>query len=74
MFYSFLADKLGIPFSELDLGKLQFYLDKGVVSDSLKANVTRFFEQCLSVRYGAIPGGKSRDEMLAEIRNFVDML
>ncbi len=74
LFYKFLSDKLSIPPSDLDQGKLQFYLDKNGVAESVKSDVTTFFEQCLSVRYGAIPGGKSRDEMLTAIRNFVDML
>lgn len=74
LFYKFLCDKLSIPPSDLDQGKLQFYLDKNGVPDSVKTSVSKFFEQCLSVRYGAIPGGKSRDQMLAEIRNFIDVL
>ncbi|MFZ1678281.1 MAG: BatD family protein [Saprospiraceae bacterium] len=74
IFYKFLADKLSIPLSDLDQGKLQFYLDKSGVADAVKTDVTKFFEQCLSVRYGAIPGGKSRDQMLTAIRNFVEVL
>ncbi|MBK9984777.1 MAG: protein BatD [Saprospiraceae bacterium] len=74
LFYKFLSDKLSIPPSELDQGKLQFYLDKSGVADLVKTRVSVFFEQCLSVRYGAIPGGKSREQMLMEIRSFVDVL
>lgn len=74
IYYKYLSEKLAIPPSELDLGKLQLYLDKGIAPDAIKDSVIMFFEQCLSVRYGGIPGGKSREEMLAEIRNFVNVL
>ncbi|MEP6794201.1 MAG: BatD family protein [Saprospiraceae bacterium] len=74
IFYKFLSDKLSIPPSDLDQGKLQFYLDKSAVTDSVKSAVSKFFDQCLSVRYGAIPGGKSRDQMQAEIRDFIAVL
>ncbi len=74
LFYKFLSDKLSIPPSDLDQGKLRYYLDNSDVVDSEKLRVSAFFEQCLSVRYGAIPGGKSREQMLSEIRSFVDVL
>lgn len=74
IFYKFLSDRLAIPSSDLDQDKLRFYLDKNNVPGEVKASVIQFFEQCLSVRYGGIPGGKSREEMLAEVRKFTELL
>jgi len=74
IFYRFLSDRLSIPSSDLDQDKLRFYLDKNNVPDEVNAGVIKFFEQCLSVRYGGIPGGRSREEMLSEIRKFTDLL
>ncbi|MEO6130621.1 MAG: BatD family protein [Saprospiraceae bacterium] len=74
IFYKFLSDKLSIPPAELDQEKLEYYLDKGSVPEPVKSNVIHFFVQCLSVRYGAIPGNKSREEMISEIRNFIDLV
>ncbi|MEP6648075.1 MAG: BatD family protein, partial [Saprospiraceae bacterium] len=72
IFYKFVSDKLSIPAADLDLQKLNFYLDRSIESAPVKEKLAKFFEQCLAVRYGAIPGNMSRDEMLAQIRDFID--
>ncbi len=74
IFYKYLSDVLTIPPSELDQGKLPYYLEKRGTPETVRENVTRFFDQCLSVRYGGIPGGFTRDEMLAEIRGIIDRM
>jgi hypothetical protein len=74
IYYKFLSDKLIIPPADLDLGKLPFYLDKRNLPGETKERIIRFFDQCLSVRYGGIPGGRTKEEMLAEIRTIVELL
>ena len=74
IYYKFLSDKLNIPPANLDLDKLPFYLDRRNIAGETKERITRFFDQCLSVRYGGIPGGRTKEEMLAEIRTIIDLL
>ena len=74
IYYKFLSDKLNIPPANLDLDKFPFYLEKENIAGETKERIIRFFDQCLSVRYGGIPGGRTKEEMLAEIRTIIDLL
>ena len=74
IFYKFLSDKLTIPPADLDRGKISFYLEKRNVAESVREKVILFFDQCLSVRYGRIPGGYTKEEMLAEIRSIISLM
>jgi hypothetical protein len=74
IFYKFLSDKLTIPPADLDRGKISFYLEKRNVAGSVREKVILFFDQCLSVRYGGIPGGYTKEEMLAEIRTIISLM
>jgi hypothetical protein len=74
IYYRYLSDKLMIPAADLDLTKLSGYLDRYIQSETTKEQVIKFFDQCLSVRYGGIPGGMTREEMLAEVRMIIDLI
>jgi hypothetical protein len=63
-----------IPSSELDEVSLKAYMDKSGVQAATVERATRFFNQCLSVRYGGIPGGFNREEMLRECRELTSLL
>ena len=74
IYYKFLSDFLTIPPADLDENKLPYFLEKREVTDEVKERVILFFNQCLSVRYGGIPGGFTKDEMLSEIRTIVNLV
>ncbi len=74
IYYKFLSEKFSIPPADLDKEKLEGYLEKASIADTTVQRAVRFFEQCLSVRYGGIPGGYSRDEMISETKQIIDLL
>ncbi|MEO5905378.1 MAG: BatD family protein, partial [Saprospiraceae bacterium] len=74
IYYKFLSEKFSISPADLDKEKLHGYLVKANVADTTIQRALRFFEQCLSVRYGGIPGGYSRDEMISETKQIIDLL
>ncbi len=74
IYYKFLSGKLTIPPADLDLDKLPVYLEKRGVPQTIKDSVIYFFDQCLSVRYGGIPGGFTKEKMLAEVRAIIDLI
>ncbi len=73
-YYTFLMDRFTIPSSELDEARLPVYLARGGVADPVTERALHFFKQCLAVRYGGIPGGYSREEMLKECRDLIGLL
>ncbi|HSF88666.1 MAG TPA: BatD family protein [Saprospiraceae bacterium] len=73
-YYKFLIDRFMIPSSELDEANLKKYMTRADVSESLTDRAVVFFNQCLTVRYGGIPGGYSREEMLRECRALTQLL
>jgi len=73
-YYKFLIDRFIIPSSELDEANLRKYMTKADVSEPLTDRAVVFFNQCLTVRYGGIPGGYSREEMLRECREITHLL
>jgi hypothetical protein len=74
IYYRFLSEKLTIPSADLDQDKLPVYLGKRNVTTDVQQRVIHLFEQCLSVRYGGIPGGYSREEMVDVIKNTIRSL
>ncbi len=74
IYYNFLIDRFAIPPADLDATKLSAYLAQANIAVSLKDNALAFFDQCLSVRYGGIPGGYSREEMLRQCRTMIQEL
>ncbi len=73
-YHKFLIDRFMIPSSELDETNLRKYMSKSGVNEPLADRAVVFFNQCLTVRYGGIPGGYSRAEMLRECRELAQLL
>ena len=73
-YYKFLIDRFIIPSSELDEANLKKYMTKAGIDEPLTDRAVVFFNQCLTVRYGGIPGGYSRAEMLQECRELTHLL
>ncbi len=74
VYYKFLKDRFMIPSSELDEESLKQYLAKAGIADELALHTVDFFKQCLTVRYGGIPGEYSREEMLHQCRELTGRL
>jgi hypothetical protein len=74
VYYTFLMDRFMIPSSELDEARLPLYLERSGVPGETAERTLHFFRQCLAVRYGGIPGGYSREEMLKECRDMIGLL
>ena len=74
VFYKFLSEKFNIPPADLDKDKLRHYLGKAGLADEAIERALGFFDQCLSVRYGGIPGGFTREEMIVETKSMIDLL
>ncbi len=70
----FLSEKFSIPPADLDVAFLQMTLQKANLSEFTVSRAVMFFEQCLSVRYGGIPGGFTKEKMIGEIRDIIDTL
>ncbi len=70
----FLTEKFSILPADLDVAFLQQTLQKANFSEITVARAVTFFEQCLSVRYGGIPGGFTKEKMIDEIRDIIDTL
>ncbi len=73
-YYKFLIDRFMIPSSELDEASLKKYMVKAEINEASTDRAVEFFNQCLTVRYGGIPGGYSRAEMLRECRELTQLL
>jgi hypothetical protein len=73
-YYKFLMDRFMIPSSELDEANLKKYMAKAGINEAWIDRAVVFFNQCLTVRYGGIPGGYSRAEMLRECRELTQLL
>lgn len=73
-YYKFLIDRFMIPSSELDEANLRKYMAKAGVNEPAIDRAIVFFNQCLTVRYGGIPGGYSREEMLRECSELTSLL
>lgn len=74
IYYTFLTARFTIPPSELDESNLLKYLGKAQVPEDLTKDTVEFFTQCIEVRYGGIPGGYSKEEMLRKCRELVSRL
>ncbi len=70
----FLSDKFNIPLSDLDQSKLLSILTHSGLSELTIKHAVTFYEQCLTVRYGGIPGGMTKEKMIEEIRALIDKL
>jgi hypothetical protein len=74
VYYRFLMERFAIPSSELDEAGLSAYLNKVGISEAIAVRAKTFFTQCLTVRYGGIPGGFTREEMIKECREIIGLL
>ncbi len=70
----FLSDKFNISPSDLDFSKIQSIFKSSNINTDVSDRALTFFNQCLSVRYGGIAGGFSREEMITECRHTIDAL
>jgi hypothetical protein len=73
-YYKYLLDKFNIPASSLDSGTLDAYFKKNQVPSIVAEKALAFFEECLTVRYGGIPGGHTREEMILRCKSTIDEL
>jgi hypothetical protein len=74
IYYTFLEQKFNIPPADLDAEHVAATLSKAGIPDDIRDKAVAFFTQCLIVRYGGVPGGFTREEMTAEIRQMIDLL
>ncbi len=74
IYYRFLMDRFSIPSSELDEAGVSAALNAQVADKTTAERANTFFTQCLSVRYGGIPGGFTPEQMLKECRDIIGSL
>ncbi len=74
IFHRFLSARFNIPPADLDETRLPIYLDKAGVHSDIAERVKTLFSQSLVVRYGGIPSGYTREEMMAACRSVIDQL
>lgn len=74
IYYRFLMERFSIPSSELDEAGVSAALNIQVADKSVAERANIFFTQCLSVRYGGIPGGFTPEQMLKECRDIIGLL
>lgn len=74
VYYKFLSEKFSILPADLDSDKIMSRLVKAGIPNDLIEKAINFFNLCLSVRYGGRPGGYSREEMIHECKEVIDVL
>lgn len=74
VYHTFLMERFSIPASELDEAGITRHMTTAGVDPDVISRAIRLFVQSLSVRYGGIPGGYSRTEMLDECRQLISLL
>lgn len=74
IYYKFLSEKFNIPPADLDLDKLDSYFSQYNIPPEVRTQAIDFFHQCLSLRYGGIPSGSSREELIERCRVIIDEL
>lgn len=74
IYTAFLMDRFSIPASELDEAGINRYLHAhGLKEDHIRIAV-RLFNDCLAVRYGGIPGGYTKEQMITVCQNTMTQL
>lgn len=73
-YYRFLTEKFSIPPAELDEENIRKYLIRHHVPHDVIQRAITFFNECLSLRYGGLPYGSSRAELINTCRNLIDDL
>ena len=74
IYYRFLMERFSIPSSTLDEAGVSAALNAQVADKAIVERANTFFTQCLTVRYGGIPGGFTPEQMLKECRDIIDLL
>ena len=74
IYYRFLMERFSIPSSALDEAGVSAALNALVADKIIVERANTFFTQCLTVRYGGIPGGFTPEQMLKECRDIIDLL
>ena len=74
IYYRFLMERFSIPSSELDEAGVSAALNAQVADKTAVERASTFFTQCLSVRYGGIPGGFTPGQMLKACRDIIGLL
>ena len=74
IYYRFLMERFSIPSSALDEAGVSAALNAQVADKAIVERANTFFTQCLTVRYGGIPGGFTPEQMLKECRDIIDLL
>jgi hypothetical protein len=73
-YYRFLTEKFSIPPAELDEENIRKYLIQSKVPETIRERALVFFNECLSLRYGGLPYGSSREVLINTCRNIIDEL
>lgn len=71
IYYRFLSERMNIPPADLDVSRLPYYLSQGGLSPEDTAKAVTLFDQSLVVRYGGIPAGYTREELIRAIRDII---
>lgn len=74
IYNKFLCDRMVISPADLDESKLPVYLAKNKVQQEMALRAMNLFNQFLPVRYGGLPSGMSKEEMLAECKAVVSSI
>ena len=74
VYYRFLSERFSVLPADLDIDKIRSRLVESGISSDIIERALRFYNQCLSVRYGGRPGGYTREEMIRECKEVIDLL
>ncbi|HUR29984.1 MAG TPA: BatD family protein, partial [Saprospiraceae bacterium] len=74
VYYKFLSEKFSILPADLDADKIITHFKSTGMPDDVSKKALNFFNSCLSIRYGGVPVGFSRDEMIRECYSIIDEL
>ena len=74
IYYRFITEKFSIPPGELDEENFRKHLVKNDVPDEVMQKAILFFNECLTLRYGGLPYGSSRVDLISTCRNIIDEL
>lgn len=74
IYYKFLSEKFNIQPADLDAEKINQHFLRSGISDSVSQQAVQFYNECLSLRYGGVFAGYTREQLIHKCREIVDQL
>ena len=74
VYYKFLSEKFNILPADLDAEKITPHFTKSGVPASVSQRAVLFYNECLSLRYGGVFAGYTREQLVQKCREIVDDL